>query len=55
MSSSGRDKARDHQRALRAFAESEIQSDTDDGDDGLDIIQSSRKGLNLSQYVDGQS
>ncbi|KAF1935324.1 hypothetical protein EJ02DRAFT_439319 [Clathrospora elynae] len=41
----GRDKAEDHQRALRAFAESE-------DDYGLDIIGASRKGLDLSQYID---
>lgn len=49
----GRDKAKDHRRAMRAFAESERQSDSDDEDD-LDIIKSSRKGLDLSQYIDGQ-
>jgi hypothetical protein len=55
----GRDKAKDHQRALRAFAESEDVQSGSEGpdDDGLDIIESSRKGLdiNLSQYIDGQS
>lgn len=48
-----RDNEKKHRRALRAFAESEAKSDSDDGD-GLDIIQSSRKGLDLSQYIDGQ-
>jgi hypothetical protein len=48
--SPSRDKSKDHQRALRAFAES-----GEDEDDGLDIIESSRKGLDLSQYIDGQS
>jgi|TARA_R110002003_G_scaffold351_12_gene18968 hypothetical protein len=48
-----RDKEKNHRRALRAFAESEAMSDSDD-EDGLDIIESSRKGLDLSQYIDGQ-
>lgn len=48
-----RDKQKEHRRALRAFAESEAKSDSDE-DDGLDIIESSRKGLDLSQYIDGQ-
>lgn len=47
----GQDK--NHRRALRAFAESETLSNSDD-DDGLDIIGSSRKGLDLSQYIEGQ-
>ena len=55
----GRDKAKDHQRALRAFAESEdVQSGGEDpDDDDLDIVKSSRKGLDLDllQYIDGQS
>ncbi|KAI8932416.1 hypothetical protein NX059_010602 [Plenodomus lindquistii] len=46
-----RDKAKEHRRALRAFAESEPVNSSDD-EDGLDIIESSRKGLNLSQYID---
>jgi hypothetical protein len=52
----GRDKSKDHQRALRAFAESEDVLSGSEGqdDDGLDIIESSRKGLDLSQYIDGQ-
>ncbi|KAJ4364136.1 hypothetical protein N0V83_009591 [Neocucurbitaria cava] len=47
-----RNQARGHRRALRAFAESEAKSDSDDEDD-LDIIRSTRKGLDLSQYIDG--
>jgi SNF2 family DNA or RNA helicase len=47
-------KDKNHRRALRAFAESEAVSDSDD-EDGLDIIGSSRKGLDLSQYIEGQS
>ncbi|KAH7377355.1 P-loop containing nucleoside triphosphate hydrolase protein [Pyrenochaeta sp. MPI-SDFR-AT-0127] len=47
----GRDKDKEHRRALRAFAESEQNSDSD-SEDGLDIIGSSRKGLDLSQYID---
>lgn len=42
-----------HRRALRAFAESETLSNSDD-EDGLDIIDSSRKGLDLSQYIEGE-
>jgi hypothetical protein len=53
----GRDKSKDHQRALRAFAESEdiVSGSEGQDDDGLDIIKSSRQGLDLSQYIDGQS
>lgn len=47
-----RDKEKEHRRALRAFAESEAISDSED-EDGLDIIQTSRKDLDLSQYIDG--
>jgi SNF2 family DNA or RNA helicase len=47
-------KEKNHRRALRAFAESEAASNSDD-EDGLDIIKSSREGLDLSQYIDGQS
>jgi hypothetical protein len=55
--SSSRNKSKDSQRALRAFAESGENTSDSDGaeDDGLDIIESSRKGLDLSQYIDGQS
>ncbi|KAL6704453.1 hypothetical protein ACN47E_008197 [Coniothyrium glycines] len=43
--------AKDHRKALRAFAESEAQSSSGD-EDGLDIINTSRKDLDLSQYID---
>jgi hypothetical protein len=46
-----RSKEKNHRRALRAFAESEAASDSDD--DGLDILEQSRCELNLSQYIDG--
>ncbi|KAH7066185.1 P-loop containing nucleoside triphosphate hydrolase protein [Paraphoma chrysanthemicola] len=46
-----RDKDKNHRRALRAFAESEAVSDSDD-EDGLDIIGASRKSLDLSQYIE---
>jgi hypothetical protein len=46
-------KDKNHRRALRAFAESEALSNSED-EDGLDIIETSRKGLDLSQYIDGQ-
>ncbi|KAK3215539.1 hypothetical protein GRF29_8g368204 [Pseudopithomyces chartarum] len=42
--------SKDHQRALRAFAEGQTSSDSEDG---LDIVQSTRKGLDLSQYIEG--
>jgi hypothetical protein len=51
--SSRHNKQRDHSRAMRAFAESEAQSNSD-SDDGLDIVKSSRQTLQLSQYIDGQ-
>ncbi|KAH7406479.1 P-loop containing nucleoside triphosphate hydrolase protein [Phaeosphaeria sp. MPI-PUGE-AT-0046c] len=50
MSLSSR-KDKNHRRAVRAFAESEDQSNSDD-EDGLDIIVSSRKSLDLSQYIE---
>lgn len=37
-------------RVLRAFAESQSNSDSDDG---LDIIKSTRRGLDMSQYIEG--
>lgn len=49
-----RDKSKDYQKALRAFAESEVVSDFEEEDsDDLDIVASSRKQLDLSQYIDG--
>jgi hypothetical protein len=52
--SSRRDKSKEHQRALQAFAESEELTGSGDEEDDLDIIRSSRKDLNLSQYIDGR-
>jgi SNF2 family DNA or RNA helicase len=46
-------KGKTYRRALRAFAESEAISNSED-EDGLDIIGSSRKSLDLSQYIEGQ-
>ncbi|UPX11938.1 uncharacterized protein EKO05_0002521 [Ascochyta rabiei] len=43
---------KEHHRALQAFAESEAVSDGQDSDDGFDIVESSRKGLDLSQYIE---
>ncbi|KAL5427431.1 hypothetical protein PMIN07_011190 [Paraphaeosphaeria minitans] len=40
---------KEHERALRAFAESQTSSDEEDG---LDSVQSARKGLDLSQYIE---
>ena len=53
----GREKSKNNQKGVRAIAESgESFSDSDGAeDDGLDIIEKSRKGLDLSQYIDGQS
>ncbi|KAI4650596.1 hypothetical protein J4E93_002953 [Alternaria ventricosa] len=50
-----RDKLKDPQKGIRAIAESgESFGDSDGaGDDDLDIIKASRKGLDLSQYIDG--
>ncbi|EOA86639.1 hypothetical protein ACJQWK_08821 [Exserohilum turcicum] len=47
--SSNRDKPKDYQKALRAVAETN-GSDTDD--DGLDIVKTSRRNLDISQYID---
>lgn len=41
-------------RALQSFAESEDVSDEESGN-GFDIIESSRKALDLSQYIEGES
>ncbi|KAJ4368624.1 hypothetical protein N0V86_009531 [Didymella sp. IMI 355093] len=41
---------KEYHRALQSFAESEAVSG-EESDDGLDIVQSSRKGLDLSQYI----
>jgi hypothetical protein len=50
-STNGKDK--NHRPALRAFAESEAISNSED-ENGLDIIGSSRRSLDLSQYIEGQ-
>ena len=50
---SSRDKSKGQRKALRAFAESEEMSSSDTDDDGLDIIKTSRKDLDISQYIDG--
>lgn len=43
---------RDYQRALQSFAESEAVSG-EESDDGFDIVESSRKVVDLSQYIEG--
>jgi hypothetical protein len=43
---------RGYHRALQSFAESEAVSG-EESDDGFDIVESSRKGLDLSQYIEG--
>ncbi|RAR02640.1 DNA repair and recombination protein RAD26 [Stemphylium lycopersici] len=51
--SANREKSKDYQKALRAFAESEEVSDCEEEDsDGLDIVASSCKQLDLAQYID---
>lgn len=44
---------KEYRRALQSFAESEAVSG-EESDDGLDIVASSRKGLDLSQYIEGE-
>lgn len=44
--------SKEYERALRAFAESQESSDSEDG---LDIAQKSRKGVDLSPYIEGTS
>jgi hypothetical protein len=47
-----RSKEKSYRRGLRAIAESEAQSNSDE-DDGLDIVESSRRGLGISEYIEG--
>ncbi|KAL1644855.1 hypothetical protein SLS61_008536 [Didymella pomorum] len=42
---------KEYHRALQSFAESEVVSG-EESDDGLDIVESSRKELDLSQYIE---
>lgn len=44
---------KEYHRALQSFAESEVVSG-EESDDGLDIVESSRKELDLSQYIEGK-
>ena len=49
---------KEYHRALQSFAESEAESEAETGeesDDGLDIVGSSRKELDLRQYIEGKS
>ncbi|KAH6639568.1 P-loop containing nucleoside triphosphate hydrolase protein [Boeremia exigua] len=50
MSFSHSKASKDYHRALQSFAESGAVSD-EESDDGLDIVESSRKQLDLSQYI----
>jgi len=43
-------KVKQYRRALRAFSESQMSSDSENS---LDIVHSTRKGLDISQYIDG--
>lgn len=45
---------KEYHRALRSFAESEAVS-SGESEDGLDIVQSSCKELNLAQYIEGET
>jgi hypothetical protein len=47
------EKSKDQRKALRDFAESEEMDGSDTDDDGIDIIKTSRKDLDISQYIDG--
>jgi hypothetical protein len=53
MSSSRSKSSKEYHRALQSFAESEAVS-AEEIDDGLDIVKSSRKELDLSQYIQGK-
>lgn len=44
---------REYHKALQSFAESE-SVEGEESDDGFDIVKSSRKGLDLSQYIEGK-
>ncbi len=52
MSCSRTKSSTEYRRALQSFAESEAVSG-EDSDDGFDIVESSRKGLDLSHYIEG--
>lgn len=53
MSFSRTKSSKEYHRALQSFAESEAVSG-EESDDGLDIVGSSRKELDLSQYIGGE-
>ena len=45
--------SKDYHKALQSFAESNDVSD-EESEDGFDIVKSSRKTLDLSQYIEGK-
>ena len=45
--------SKDYHNALHSFAESNAVSD-EESEDGFDIVKSSRKTLDLSQYIEGK-
>lgn len=45
---------KEYHRALQSFAESEPVNG-EESEDGLDIVKTSRKGLDLSQYIEGRA
>jgi hypothetical protein len=45
--------SKDYHKALQSFAESNDVSD-EESEDGFDIVESSRKTLDLSQYIEGK-
>lgn len=50
-----RDKPKNQRNALKAFAASENTSGSStDDDDGLDIVKTSKKKMDLAQYIGGQ-
>lgn len=45
--------SKDYHKVLQSFAESNAVSD-EESEDGFDIVKSSRKTLDLSQYIEGK-
>lgn len=54
MSFSRSKSSKEYHRALQSLAESEAVSG-DESDDGFDIVESSRRGLDLSQCIEGKT
>ena len=45
--------SKDYHKVLQSFTESNAVSD-EESEDGFDIVKSSRKTLDLSQYIEGK-